>query len=129
MPLPMAETEKAKAQRLRRQVLAEWRGVAPPRKEWPTKQVADEIAKAMEKLGASAKFSEEDIMNAWTQVVPPIIASHTRPSALRDGQLQISVLQPAILYTLEREMKREILKRLQSLFGKKHIKDVRFKIG
>jgi len=125
----MAESEKAKAQRLRRQVIAEWRGTAPPRKEWPTKEVSQEVAKALEKLGASAKFNEEDIMNAWTQVVPPIIASHTRPSSLRDGRLEISVLQPAILYTLEREMKKEILKRLQSLFGRKYIKEVRFKIG
>jgi len=125
----MAESDKAKAQRLRRQAIAEWRGLPPPKREWPTKLVADEVGKALEKLGASTTFTEEDILTAWNDVVPPIIAGNTRPSALRDGVLEISVLQPAIHYTLERQMKREIVKRLQSLFGRRHIKDVRFRIA
>jgi len=125
----MPETEKAKAQRLRRQVIAEWRGVASPRKEWPSKDLASEVPKALEKLGANARFTEEDILNGWTQVVPPLIAAHTRPSALRNGVIEISVLQPAILYTLESQLKREVLARLQSLFGRRAVKDVRFKIG
>ena len=93
------------------------------------KEVAKEVSGALEKLGMDATFSEEDILTAWGQVVPPIIANNTRPSALRDGVLEISVLQPAIHYTLERQMRREILKRLQSLFGRRHLKDIRFRLG
>lgn len=125
----MPESEKAKAQRLRRQVIAEWRGVAPPRKEWPARELADEVPRALEKLGANARFTEEDILAGWNQAVPPIIAAHTRPSALKNGVIEISVLQPAILYTLESQLKREVLARLQSLFGRRNVKDVRFRIG
>lgn len=125
----MAESNQARDMRLRRQVLAEWRGVAPPRIDHPSKNLADAIGPALEKLGAKVSFSEEDIMEAWVDIVPQIISGNTRPSALRNGVLEISVLQPAILYTLERQMKREILSRLQSLFGRRHIRDVRFRIG
>ncbi len=123
------ETERAKRKRLHRQVLFEWRGMTAPRIERPAKALADEVGAALEKLGMKATFSEEDILTAWAQIVPPIIAGNTRPSALRDGVLEISVLQPAIHYTLERQMKGQILKRLQSLFGRRHLKDVRFRLG
>ena len=103
--------------------------MSSPRVERKVKAVADEVEGALEKLGLGAKLNEEEIMTAWSDVVPAIIANNTRPSALRDGVLEISVLQPAIHYTLERQMKRDILKRLQSLFGRKQIRDVRFRLG
>ncbi len=125
----MPETQKAKLQRLRRQLLAEWRGIIPPRKDWPARELGDEVGKALEKLGASSTITEEDILLAWSDVVPPVIAGNTRPSGLREGVLEVSVLQPAILYTLERQMKRDVVRLLQSRFGRKNIRDVRFRIG
>ena len=95
----------------------------------PVREVSKELGAALEKLGAKATITEEDILTAWAQVVPPIISGNTRPSGLRDGVLEISVLQPAILYTLESQMKGEILKRLQTLFGKRHVRRLRFRIG
>lgn len=129
MRIEMAESSRAKQKRLRRLALTEWRGMAPPKLEREAKSVAEEVGSALEKLGMKATFSEEDILTAWAEIVPPIIAGNTRPSALRDGVLEISVLQPAIHYTLERQMKKQILKRLQSLFGRRHLKDVRFRLG
>ena len=70
----MAEPARVKEQRLRRQAIAEWRRLAPPRVERPMKEVAKEVSGALEKLGMDATFSEEDILTAWGQVVPPIIA-------------------------------------------------------
>ena len=125
----MSEKLRGKRQRLHAQVLAEWRGMAAPKVERPPKSVADEVSGALEKLGVGAALSEEEILTAWVDVVPPIIANNTRPSALRDGVLEISVLQPAIHYTLERQMKREVLARLQSLFGRRQVRDVRFRLG
>lgn len=100
-----------------------------PRKMAPPKALADEVAPALEKLGMNAVIGEEDILSAWCDIVPPIIAGNTRPSGLRDGCLEISVLQSAIHYTLEREMKPHLLKRLQSLFGRRHIRKIRFRLG
>ncbi len=114
---------------MRRQVLDEWRRMPAPRTGREAKSVADEVGAALEKLGMQTSFSEEDILTAWADIVPPIIAGNTRPSALRDGVLEVSVLQPAIHYTLERQMKREIVRRLQSLFGRRHLRDVRFRLG
>ena len=114
---------------IRSQLIAEWRGMPVPRKLSPPKVLADEVAPALEKLGMNAAIDADDILNAWCDIVPPIIASNTRPSGLREGCLEISVLQPAIHYTLEREMKHHLLKRLQSLFGRRHIRVIRFRLG
>lgn len=110
-------------------MIAEWRCMPAPRKMAPPKALADEVAPALEKLGMNAVIGEEDILSAWCDIVPPIIAGNTRPSGLRDGCLEISVLQSAIHYTLEREMKPHLLKRLQSLFGRRHIRKIRFRLG
>ena len=125
----MSEKLSSKRQRLHAQVVAEWRRMSRPKSDPPPKVMADEVAGALEKLGVGATLSEEEILTAWSDVVPPIIANNTRPSALRDGVLEISVLQPAIHYTLERQMKRDVLNRLQSLFGRKQVRDVRFRLG
>jgi predicted nucleic acid-binding Zn ribbon protein len=100
-----------------------------PRKLAQPKALSDEVAPALEKLGMNVVIDTEDILNAWCDIVPPIIAGNTRPSGLRNGCLEISVLQSSIHYTLEREMKPHLLNRLQSLFGRRHIREIRFRLG
>jgi hypothetical protein len=48
---------------------------------------------------------------------------------LSGGVLGIHVLQPSLRYELERNWKREILKKLQDKFGKKAIREVQFRIS
>ncbi len=48
---------------------------------------------------------------------------------LLGGVLEVRVLQPSILYTLEREMKPRILSKLQAEFDRKAINEVKFRIG
>ena len=100
-----------------------------PRKLAEPKSLSDEVGEALEKLGMNAVIAAEDILDAWSDIVPPIIAGNTRPTRLINGCLEISVLQPAIHYTLEREMKPQLLKRLQSLFGRRHVREIRFRSG
>ncbi len=125
----MNSKEAARTRRLKSQLIAEWRGMPEPRKLIPPKSLSDEVGSALEKLGINAVILAEDIIDAWSDIVPPIIAGNTRPTRLVNGCLDISVLQSAVHYTLEREMKPQLLKRLQSLFGKKHIREIRFRLG
>ncbi len=125
----MKRIERGSAQRIKRQLIAEWRGMPAPRVLSEPKPLCDEVGKALEKLGMNSVISAEDILNAWTEIVPPIIAGNTRPTRLIKGCLEISVLQSAIHYTLEREMKSQLLKRLQSLFGRRHVREIRFRAG
>jgi hypothetical protein len=43
--------------------------------------------------------------------------------------LQVAVLQAAVRYDLERNLKRELLNRRQQRFGKSIVKDLRFVSG
>jgi hypothetical protein len=43
--------------------------------------------------------------------------------------LTIQVLQPSVRYELERNWKAEILQKLQTRFGKKVIREVKFRIS
>jgi len=115
--------------KLKRQLIAEWRRMPQSRKVLAPKSLSDEVGPALEKLGINAVILAEDIIAAWSEIVPPIIAGNTRPTKLINGCLDISVLQAAVHYTLEREMKPELLKRLQALFGRRHIREIRFRLG
>lgn len=115
--------------RLKRQLIAEWRRMPEARKVIEPKSLSDEVGPALEKLGLNTVILAEDIIAAWSEIVPPIIAGNTRPTKLINGCLEISVLQAAVHYTLEREMKAQLLKRLQALFGRRHIREIRFRLG
>jgi len=56
-------------------------------------------------------------------------AAHSSPVALREGILDVPVLQPALHYELEQISKSEILRKLKQRFGGKTIRDVRFRVG
>ena len=99
------------------------------RKVVEPKSLCNEVGPALENLGLNAVILAEDIIAAWSEIVPPIIAGNTRPTKLINGCLDISVLQAAVHYTLEREMKPQLLKRLQALFGRRHIREIRFRLG
>jgi hypothetical protein len=48
---------------------------------------------------------------------------------LSGGVLSIQVLQPSVRYELERNWKNEILAKLQARFGKKTIREIKFRIS
>lgn len=125
----MAESLKLKQLRLKRQVIDEWRGLKSPRQGRPVKLLSQEVAVALEKLGVGAALSEEDMLKAWNEIMPPVISGNTKPTGFKNGILEVSVLQPSIHYTLDRQMKPDIVKRLQSLFGRKKVKGLKFRIG
>lgn len=110
-------------------MIAEWRGIHEPR-ERPERchAVSAVLEKILPKLGLSERLSEQQIREAWLQIVGDFLASHSHPAGLADGILTVQVLQPSVRFELERNCKPRILARLQERFGKKTIRDIRFRL-
>jgi predicted nucleic acid-binding Zn ribbon protein len=87
------------------------------------------MPRVMKKLGLAERLQESEILGAWKALVGEFIATHSCPVALRDGVLYVHVLQPALLYELERVNRPQILRKLKQRFGTKVIRDLRFRIG
>lgn len=115
---------------LREKVIAEWRGL-PESKARPDRwRIAGELLPTlMQKLGLRERLHENDVMEAWEDIVGEFIAMHSAPISLREGVLYVRVLQPALHYELEQISKAEILRKLKQRFGARTIRDLRFRIG
>ena len=114
---------------LKRKLLEEWRGLPLPRKTKPAKSLSNEVGEALDILGVGSSITESDVMSAWNEMMPKVISENTRPTAFQNGYIEISVLQPSILYTLDRQMKMDIIKKFQGVFGKSNLKGVNFRLG
>ena len=125
----MPKTPKKENERYKRRILQEWRILPPVRQEREAKELAVEVGQVLKGFGLDEKFTENEVRNAWKGIVGEFISQHTRPHSLIGRVLEVRVLQPSILYTLEREMKPRILSKLQAEFGRKAIKEVKFRIG
>ena len=115
---------------LRATVIAEWRGL-PAAKIRPDRwhSPGDLLPKLMQQLGLSERLQENEVMDAWKGIVGEFIAAHSSPVSLRDGILVVRVLQPVLHYQFEQISKAEILRKLKLRFGKKIIRDLRFRVG
>lgn len=125
----MRKIPKKENDRYKRQVLQEWRILPAVRKEREPKELAAEVGSVLKSFGLQEKFTENEVRTAWKSIVGEFIAQHARPHSLLDRVLEVRVLQPSILYTLEREMKARVLSKLQAQFGRKAINEVKFRIG
>ena len=114
---------------LKNKLLEEWRGLPLPKKIKPVKSLSNELGSALKLLGVGSSITESDIMSAWNEMMPKVISENTRPTAFQNGYIEISVLQPSILYTLDRQMKMDIIKKFQGVFGKSNLKGVNFRLG
>ncbi|MEP6602509.1 MAG: DUF721 domain-containing protein [Spartobacteria bacterium] len=115
---------------LRAAVIAEWRGL-PERRKRPEQvhATAELLPKIMQKLGLKERLHEEEVLEAWTNIVGDFIGAHSAPMALREGVLYVRVLQPALHYELEQVSKIDILRKLKQRFGARTVRDVRFRVG
>lgn len=114
---------------LRRQVIAEWRGIDEPRdRPERCQSVSGVLSKLLPKLGLSERLSEQQITEAWIEIVGEFLARHSQPAGLAAGVLSVQVLQPSVRFELERNWKGKILARLQEKFGRRTIKEIRFRL-
>ncbi|HEY2138447.1 MAG TPA: DUF721 domain-containing protein [Chthoniobacterales bacterium] len=115
---------------LRAAVVAEWRGL-PANKVRPDRWQApgELLPKLMKELGLSERLRENEVIDAWKQIVGDFIAAHSAPISLRAGTLSVRVLQPSLHYQFEQISKGEILRKLKQRFGTKIIREIRFRVG
>ncbi len=80
-------------------------------------------------LGLESRLLEEEILTAWAEVVGPFFAAHSRPSRIQQGTLLVQVLQPTVLYELDRQWKAAIVAKLRERFGDRRVQTVKFRLG
>jgi predicted nucleic acid-binding Zn ribbon protein len=115
---------------LRQRVLEEWRGLPQPGpKVDRVATVGTVLSSLAPKLGLGERLLEEEIIAVWAETVGPFFAAHSRPARLQGGVLTVRVLQPTVLFELERRCKPIILDKLRERFGGKKIQVIRFKVG
>ncbi len=88
----------------------------------------DIVQKAVKDLGLEARFNEQQVFDAWSDLVDPFISKNAKPVSVNRKTLYIQVLHSTVHYELER-MKGQILQRMQSEFGAENIREVRFRLG
>lgn len=111
------------------------RGLAQLRGYWEPQDVSgfehevnSVVKKTLEDLGLDNRFNEEQVFEAWNELVSEFVANNSRPVALQRKVLSIQVLHSTVHYELER-MKGQILQKMQDRFGAQNIREVRFRLG
>jgi predicted nucleic acid-binding Zn ribbon protein len=118
------------AQPLRKRAIEEWRGLPEPEEKLDrTLSVREVLAQLAPKLGLESRLREEEIISAWAEIVGDFFARHSRPVRLHQGALMVNVLQPTVLYELDRQWKSLILAKLKKRFSGKLIRELRFRLG
>ena len=111
-------------------VLVEWRGYPESSSmEDRTVSVKAVIAQLAAKLGLQTRLREEEMLAAWNDIVGEFFAQHSRPARLLNGVLHVLVLQPTVLYELDRQWKGMILEKIRVRFGSKLVREIRFSVG
>jgi predicted nucleic acid-binding Zn ribbon protein len=117
-------------QSLRKRVIEEWRGLPEPdEKPDRTLSIREVLVQLAPKLGLESRLREEEIISAWVEIVGDFFAQHSRPVRLHQGLLVVHVLQPTVLYELDRQWTSLILTKLKQRFGGKVIRELRFRVG
>lgn len=117
-------------ERLRRRILGDWRGCEQPRDlRRHERMAADLVRHVLARAGLGNRIMEEEMAKEWAGMVGEFLARHSRPVALRNGVLQVAVMQSAVRYDLERNLKRDVLAKLQKRYGPGVVKDLRFTPG
>jgi len=86
------------------------------------------VESTLKGLGLEDRFNEEQVFDAWNDLVDSFVATHARPVSMQRKVLYIQVLHSTVYYELER-MRGRILQTMQDRFGETNIRDVRFRLG
>ena len=115
---------------LRKRVIEEWRGLPETDAKLDrTLTIREVLVELAPKLGLETRLREEEIIAAWAEIVGDFFARHSRPVRLHQGVLVVNVLQPTVLYELDRQWKSLILAKLKARFGSRLLKELRFRMG
>jgi len=92
------------------------------------KVIGDVLKDTLKKLISPSRPSEEGVLLLWGAAAGCDAAKHSKPVAIKKSELLVNVDSSSWLYELTLR-KKETLKGLEGKFGKKVIKNIRFRIG
>ena len=130
-PFPKPRARRRRGRSTKDYALAQLRGYWEPQEvEGYEKDVGAVLAKALNglKAGLADRVAEEEVLSAWNDLVGAFVAEHSQPIRLDRKILYVQVLQSAIHYTLERQ-KADLLQKLQTRFGARTVRQLRFRVG
>lgn len=94
----------------------------------PKSPLGDLVGKVIKILGPDGRISEEEMADAWGDVIGKTASTHAHPVSLAKGILTVNVDASSWLYELTLK-KKEIIKKLAGRLKGKSLKDIRFRIG
>lgn len=92
------------------------------------KAIGDVLKETLRKLVSPSRPSEEGARILWEAAAGADAAKHSKPVAIKKSELLVNVDSSSWLYELTMR-KKKLLKGLEGKFGKKVIKNIRFRIG
>jgi predicted nucleic acid-binding Zn ribbon protein len=111
-------------------VIAAWRGYDEPDDlKHYEKNVASLVERILKKANLEGRADLEELNALWVSAVGELIAKHSKPEGFRDGILHVNVLQPAVRFQLEGQLKPKVLARVRELFPSGHVKEIRYRLG
>ena len=90
--------------------------------------IGEVLFSILKKRGMTSKIEENALGKLWPKAVGPQIASKTKPDSLRNGTLFVKTVSSVWVQQLH-FIKEEIRGKLNELYGKPVIKEIRFLVG
>ena len=83
----------------------------------------------LQELKTGTKEKRSTLEDAWTQIVGPTVARHTKGRLLQGGTLCVWVDDSVLAYEFGRRHEGTILKKTREVLGEKSVKKVIFRVG
>jgi hypothetical protein len=91
-------------------------------------KLGDVLHKALKRREVFVPFEDQKLLEIWRQSVGPQIATRTHPENINRGTLFVKVATSVWMHELQ-YMKKEIIEKMNRLFGKETVQNIRFVIG
>lgn len=85
----------------------------------------EHIDSILRDLGASGVLEEAQLNEAWRSIAGDFIYQNTQVQSIRNGNLTLRVVQPALKFQLE-QMKTQLLNKITSNLGEELVKSIKF---
>lgn len=93
------------------------------------RSVGSVVPKLLEELRMDRRQTEAQIVRLWPQLLDAALTAHAHPDGLRKGTLFVNVDSSVWLSEIVRYRRKEILDRLQDVFGRETIQRISFRLG
>lgn len=117
----------------RQRALRQWRRVdldTLEKARAPTaRPVGALMPRVMKTIGLDRRRAEAEIVRVWKDLIDPEVIAHAQPVNLHKGTLFVNVDSPVWKDEITRYRRHDILRRMQSSFGRDTIKRISFRIG